>query len=372
VSEDDLERTLRDAFAARAQASVGDTDQPPPPRFAGQAAVSAHRRRVRLFAPLAAAAAVLAVVGGIVAITNASDDGGGRHVIAGGSSPAGTAAASVSASAPTTPVPSSSPTAPTQSVHIKLFNADGSTYGVGMPVVAYFSGRITDARALAAATSVTVAGKPLTTAWYFVPSTAGQGPIEGHLRPEGYWPAHAKIHVGLKTQGLSAGRGIVYNDSLTLDFTTGPRTVAIVNDAKHAMTVTEDGKPLGTYPVSLGASKTPTTRGTKVIMAKGASICMSGPGYNECGIKYTQRLTYSGEYLHAAPWNEGNITRGIDSSNGCTNLMPADAARLYKTLRVGDIVQYPDAPGPEMTLGTGFGDWNIPWAQWRKGGLIPA
>ena len=39
----------------------------------------------------------------------------------------------------------------------------------------------------------------------------------------------------------------------------------------------------------------------KVVMEKGDNICMSGPGYHECNIKYTQRLTYSGEYLHAAP-----------------------------------------------------------------------
>ena len=43
------------------------------------------------------------------------------------------------------------------------------------------------------------------------------------------------------------------------------------------MTVTVDGKQYGTYPVSLGASNTPTARGTKVIMEKGADISMRGP-----------------------------------------------------------------------------------------------
>ena len=103
------------------------------------------------------------------------------------------------------------------------------------------------------------------------------------------------------------------------------------------MTVVSDGKPYGTFPVSLGATNTPTARGTKVIMEKGASICMRGPGYYECGVKYTQRLTYGGEYLHSAPWNLGNIGR-FDSSNGCTNLRPADAKQLYDFLGVGDVV----------------------------------
>ena len=117
-----------------------------------------------------------------------------------------------------------------------------------------------------------------------------------------------------------------------------------------------NGKKEGTYPVSLGASNTPTRRGTKVIMEKGLSICMSGPGYDECDIKYTQRLTYDGEYLHSAPWNctgssgctgpQNNIG-SADSSNGCTNLLPDDAEKLYGLLRIGDVVTYPNANGPQ-------------------------
>ena len=128
---------------------------------------------------------------------------------------------------------------------------------------------------------------------------------------------------------------------------------------------------MGSYPVSLGASNTPTASGTKVIMEKGASICMRGPGYYECGIKYTQRLTYGGEYLHSAPWNLSNIANGINSSNGCTNLRPADAATLYSELRIGDVVKYPNANGPKMSLGAGYGDWNVTWGQWLTGGAIP-
>jgi lipoprotein-anchoring transpeptidase ErfK/SrfK len=123
--------------------------------------------------------------------------------------------------------------------------------------------------------------------------------------------------------------------------------------------------------VSLGASDTRTRSGTKVIMEKGASICMKGPGYNECGVKFTQRLTYDGEYLHAAPWNVYNITHGIDSSNGCTNLLPADAQKLYGILEIGDVVQYPNANGGKMQLGQGYGDWNVPWTQWLTGGAAP-
>jgi lipoprotein-anchoring transpeptidase ErfK/SrfK len=173
----------------------------------------------------------------------------------------------------------------------------------------------------------------------------------------------------LPVKGLSAGPGLAFDNSLTLDFATGVSRIVTVDDATHKLTVTADGKVWGTFPVSLGASATRTRRGTKVIMEKGASICMSGPGYSECGVKFTQRLTYDGEYLHSAPWNTYNITHGIDSSNGCTNLLPADAEKLYHYLDVGDPVQYANANGPLMQIGDGYGDWNISWPQWQLGGL---
>ena len=256
-------------------------------------------------------------------------------------------------------------------MHVKLTNADGSVVGVGMPIIAYFSKKITSAKALSDATTITVNDQPAKGAWYFEYSSAFKGyPIEGHLRLQNFWPAHAKIHVGLPLKGVSAGPGLAFDDSLTLDFATGPADIAVVDDSSHTLHLTIDGKDGGTYPVSLGAPQTRTRSGIKVIMEKGASICMRGPGYYECGVKYTQRLTYDGEYLHSAPWNIHNITSGVDSSNGCTNLLPADAQKLYGLLEIGDVVEYPNANGGKMQLGQGYGDWNVPWALWQTGGLV--
>jgi lipoprotein-anchoring transpeptidase ErfK/SrfK len=373
MSQEDIERTLRDAFAARTRAAVGDAEPPPPPRFATGAARPPARRLRRFIAPLAAAAAVLAVVGGIVAVTD-SHDGGGPHVAAGpgASSPASASASAAPKVLPVRPAPrATSATPAANAVHIRLFNGDYLQYGVGMPVIAYFSDAITDARPLAAATAVTVNGKPNETAWYFMRSPSGAGAIEGHLRPKNFWPAHAEVHVAMRTAGLAAGDGRHYDDALTLDFTTGPTTIATVDDRTHMLNVRSDGRPVGSFPVSLGAKKTPTMNGVKVVMQKGQDVQMRGPGYYDPHVRYTQRLTYSGEYLHAAPWNTYNIDHGIDSSNGCTNLRPADAEVLYNLLEVGDVVEYVHAAGPRMSVNAGFGDWNVPWSTWRTGGLVP-
>ena len=66
-----------------------------------------------------------------------------------------------------------------------------------------------------------------------------------------YWPAHADVHVAVAANALTS--------AVTLDFYTGARTIAVVEDAKHRMIITRDGKPIGNYPVSLGAPSTPTS-----------------------------------------------------------------------------------------------------------------
>jgi lipoprotein-anchoring transpeptidase ErfK/SrfK len=163
----------------------------------------------------------------------------------------------------------------------------------------------------------------------------------------------------------------VFDNNISSDFETGDARIVTVSNTDHTVTITDDGKVWKQFPTSLGAPDTPTKRGIKVIMEQVKTVCMHDiqGTYNECGIKWDSRVTYDGEYLHAAPWNTYNIDHGINSSNGCTNLLPKDATKLYNFLEIGDVVKYPNADGPLMRLGDGYGDWNVPWAQWLGGGL---
>lgn len=345
MTDPHLERRLGEAFDAAARSAVPDAAGPPPPQFMTEPTSHGHGR-IRWIAPLAAAAAVAVVAGSVLALQGNGGDGGRR---------------------------SGNPPAALASVHIKLATAGDQTYGVGMPVVAYFSRQFASAKSLSAATSVTVNGAPMHGAWYFESSTKPGYPVEGHLRLAKFWPANSTVTVDVAARRASAGHGVAFSNDVQLSFRTGPQVVATVEDQKHRMYVTRDGKPIGIYRVALGSSATPTTRGIKVIMKKSPSVCMHDVNgtYDECGIKYAQQLTYAGEYLHSAPWNEGNIEQGRDTSNGCTNLMPSAAATLWKVLTVGDVVEYPDASGPKMQMSAGFGDWNVPWRIWQRGGLIP-
>lgn len=327
--------------------------------------------------------AFIAISALVLAACSSNTDGSG--------STASPTAASNPSTASTTPSSrTSSPTVTRVPVHVSVNISDGAEVGVGLPYIAHFDRKITDGRAFAKATTVTVNGQPAHAAWYFEYSDPANGYVmEAHLRLQNFWPAHAHVHIDLPVQGLSGGAvphaansQYAFSDSLTSEFTTGDARIVTVSNATHTLTVVDDGKVWGTFPVSLGAPNTPTKRGVKVIMEQLTTVCMHDVNntYHECGIKWDSRLTYDGEYLHAAPWNcidapgctgpGNNIGRG-NSSNGCTNLRPGDAQKLYDFLKVGDPVLYPDADGPRMQLGGGFGDWNVTWGLWQTGGVIP-
>jgi lipoprotein-anchoring transpeptidase ErfK/SrfK len=343
MNERELEQLLQGAFAAEANRVLPD-DAPVPPL----ALPATRRGHLPWLAPLAAAAAVLVAVGLGVGLSQGSHPG-----------PTAPAAQLGALRAD----PGAAP------VRVRVAPIGTAPVGVGLPVVAYFSA-ITDGRAVQAATTVTVNGRPLAAAWYFERSRAVPGyPVEAHLRPQQFWPAHSTVTVAMRLAGLTAGKGLGFTRDEQVQFRTGAADIATVSDARHQLTLTRDGERVGAFPVSLGASSSPTRRGTKVIMAKEPSICVREATYSECGVKYAQRLTSSGEYLLAAPWNSGNIGR-IDSSNGSTELRTDDAAQLYRLLRVGDVVRYPDASGPPVGPGDGFTDWDVPWRQWRTGGLV--
>lgn len=346
----DVERLLRGAFDEQAQAYLDDQRIPPPPRFA-QFGAQGNRRRMRLIAPFAAAAAVVAVVLGVTFGLTAGDHSGRDRTLA---------------------LPHRDTPAAAGAVRIRMATPPGRTYGVGLPVIAYFSRHFPDAHVLNAATTVTADGVRIPVSWYFQRSSTEPGyPVEGHLRPRTFWPAHAEVTVTVPARGLAAGDGYTFSDGVRLTFRTGPRQIAVVDDSTHRLTLTRDGRRVGSYPVSLGSPQTPTMGGIKVVMSRRSPRCLSGPAFHVCGIHYAQQLSDTGEYLLAAPWNLASIKYGADTSSGCTNLLPADARKLYRTMRVGDVVEYPDATGPAMTPQLGFGDWNVPWRVWRAGGLIP-
>jgi lipoprotein-anchoring transpeptidase ErfK/SrfK len=284
---------------------------------------------------------------------------------------------------------SPSPTCPkTTAVHLSSLENDGTTWGVGMPVVLYATPHPANTIEFNKGVTVTVDGQPADGAWYWEQPSSDQKKTktyEAHyrLRNGHYWPAHADIEVKLDLANKSAGGCMVYDGKLdSVSIQTGDANISYVDANSKTMIVTKNGKSVKTIPVSLGAAQTPTYNGVKVVMQKGealnpatdpeklrpnGAVRMVGDGYDEI-VQWSVRVTSSGEYVHAAPWNS-HIGQ-LSTSNGCTNLSTADAKWYYNFSHVGDVVEYKNTDGGKMPSWDGFGDWNVPWQQWSQGGLL--
>lgn len=278
--------------------------------------------------------------------------------------PSSTLASGTTTSAPTTTAKPR--VALGQPVHVSSVEADGGLYGVGMPLVIRFSRSPTSKFAFEKAARVTVNGRPAAGAWFWEKPFADSG-VEAHYRPQGFWPADTKIHVSLPLNEVGAGRGLSFANNLTLDYGIGAYHYSVVDAKSLRMRVYDNGKVVRIVKVSLGKASTPTTSGIKVVLERDRVQHMSGPGYSE-DVPWSVRITDSGEFVHAASWN--NHIGSRSTSHGCTNLATADANWFYRFSRVGDVVTYPNAPGKLMPSWDGFGDWNIDWSTWTVGGVL--
>jgi lipoprotein-anchoring transpeptidase ErfK/SrfK len=90
--------------------------------------------------------------------------------------------------------------------------------------------------------------------------------------------------------------------------------------------------------------------------------------YDIDDVQWAMRLTYSGEFIHAAPWSVDSQGRA-NVSHGCTGLSTADAGWLYAMTRRGDVVEY-TGTDRWMTLTNGYGDWNASYADYKAGSAL--
>ncbi|MER5965319.1 Ig-like domain-containing protein [Streptomyces sp. NPDC002057] len=250
---------------------------------------------------------------------------------------------------------------------------DGGTYGVGQPVTAELShpvpaddpeARRVVERALHVGTEPRVEG-----AWHWI------GPSTLHYRPRDYWPARTTVRVRSGLEGARIG-GLHGGRSAPLTFTTGARIEAVTDVSALEMTVLRDGHVLRTIPVTTGKAGYRTRGGIKVVLGKEPLVRMRGDSigiargsrdYFDLKVRWATRVTWSGEYLHAAPWSLD--AQGSENvSHGCTGMSTADAAWLFDTVRRGDLVRVVNGYGEPMSpFDNGFGDWNLSWPEWLRG-----
>ncbi|MFE0654710.1 L,D-transpeptidase [Streptomyces sp. NPDC059534] len=259
------------------------------------------------------------------------------------------------------------------------FGPGPGVYGVGQPLTAHLShplpGGDRSARAVVErglrVTSVPDAGG----SWHWVDTRTL------HFRPPSFWPAHAVITARSALDGVKITDGLYGGRSKALRITTGHHIEAVTDVARFSMTVYRNGQALRTIPVTTGKEGYQTRTGIKVVLEKQPVIRMKGesigipkdsPDAYDLDVRHAVRITWSGEYLHAAPWSADAHGRA-NVSHGCTGMSTGHAAWLYRTLAPGDVIRVLNGPGPKMgAFDNGYGDWNLGWSQWRAGSALPS
>ncbi|WP_028645764.1 L,D-transpeptidase [Nocardioides sp. URHA0020] len=243
------------------------------------------------------------------------------------------------------------------------------TVGVGMPVIVTFDVPVTDRAAFEK--HMTVTAQPAQRgAWHWLSDT------EAHWRPKHYWRAGTDVHVDVDVNSVSAGNGIYGQESRELDFHVGARHVYKVSAKTHQMKVLSNGKLIKTIPITTGKPGFTTRSGVKVIIEKFSTKRMNSEtvgitgseAYDLDDVKWAMRLTYSGEFIHGAPWSVGQ--QGYANvSHGCTGMSDANAKWLFDMSRRGDVVEYTGTDRP-MTFSNGYGDWNESFSKFQQGSAL--
>ncbi|MER7915074.1 MULTISPECIES: Ig-like domain-containing protein [unclassified Streptomyces] len=255
------------------------------------------------------------------------------------------------------------------------FGPKAGEYGVGQIITAQLSEEVKDpAQRAVVERGLRVDSVPAVPgAWYWV---SGK---ELHYRPKDYWPAHAQILVHSNLDGVKIGDRLWGGRTAPVKLTTGDRVEALTDASTHEMTVFRNGAVINSIPVTTGKPGFETRNGVKVVLEKQYFVRMRGTTVGiaegsrdnyDLPVYYATRVTWSGEYVHAAPWSVGS--QGYANvSHGCTGMSTANARWFFDTVHEGDVVRVVNSNGQPMEpFGNGFGDWNIAWKKWRTGSAL--
>ena len=151
--------------------------------------------------------------------------------------------------------------------------------------------------------------------------------------------------------------------------------VALADDNTKQITVWHNGEVVKTMPTSFGTNKHPTPNGTYYTMEKKRDMYMDSSTYGvpvdspegyRTYVEYATRMSWSGIFVHAAPWSVNQ--QGVSNvSHGCLNVSTENALWFLQNTKRGDIVKVTDTSGPVLEGTDGLGDWNLPWSVWRAG-----
>ena len=246
--------------------------------------------------------------------------------------------------------------------------SEGEVVGIGQPVAVQFDENIPNRLAAQQAIKIKT-NPPVEGAFYWLNNR------EVRWRPAAYWKPGTTVEVAVNTYGVDLGDGLFGQENITTHFSIGDAMITRIDDNTKTMTVTRNGEVIKTMPVSMGKDSTPTNNGTYVIGDRRSHMVMDSSTYGvptnspngyRTEVDWATQISYSGIYVHAAPWSVGS--QGYSNvSHGCINVSTSNGQWFYDNSKRGDIVEITNTVGSILPGTEGLGDWNIPWSQWKTG-----
>jgi len=256
--------------------------------------------------------------------------------------------AAVPAAAPTGPVIGQNPEPFTGSPPFvpPTFNpVNGSTVGVGEPIIINFARPIADQRMAEQAIHVS-STPPVSGKFYWLT------PSQVRWRPVAFWPAHTAVHVD------AAGT--------QENFVTGDTLIATADDATHQLIISRNGTVEQTFPMSMGmaAGGHQTPNGTYYVLDKKAKVVMDSSTYGvpvnstygyKVNVEDAVQFDNSGDFVHSAPWSVSDQGKR-DVSHGCINISPSNAKWFFDNFGAGDPIVVKNSVGT-YSKNDGSNDW---------------
>ncbi|TAP44431.1 Ig-like domain-containing protein [Arthrobacter sp. S39] len=248
-----------------------------------------------------------------------------------------------------------------------IYPLDGMKVGVGQPLQVIFSEPVLNRAEVEKAIKITSSAGQ-TGAFHWFSDTMVR------YRPEAFWAANSTVTMDMQLFGVDLGNGQIANFNKKVNVNFGDKKVAIADAAAHTFTLSVNDQVVKTLPVSMGDQRFPSARGYAVLMEKNrydhfraASIGLK-PGdpayYGEVDVEYAIRLTLSGAYIHQALESAFPFIGNTNVSHGCIGFAPDGAAWVFNNMTTGDVVQIINTDGDYAAHEDGYGDWNIPWAEY--------
>ncbi|MQA84945.1 MAG: L,D-transpeptidase family protein [Streptosporangiales bacterium] len=255
---------------------------------------------------------------------------------------------------------------PDRTVRTGAAPLDGEKVGVGMPIIVYFTKPVDNRKNVERALEVKMS-EPVEGAWHWVSDE------EVQFRPREYWPEGEKVKLVAHMAGVRAGDGLYGDKNQVVDFEVGDRHVSVVDANRYRMVVRDGDEVVRKIPVSMGKPSFETRSGVHIAQEKAGTVVMDSatigrPGEYRLTTNWNVRISYSGEFVHSAPWSVGS-QGSSNVSHGCVNASPSNAEWFFNFTNRGDIIKV-KGTSKQLEFGNGPTPWVLSWKEWVDGSAL--